>query len=124
MTSLRDLALERLAELPAAPAAPAKKRPTQRPWLWIKFWWETYDPTEALVPWVAPDVVVEGKSLNDGRVWTPVLGDGKLEQVRDWMTLRGLTVLECKLVTSRRQAGRWCGLWKLTIGQRGGGHGK
>jgi hypothetical protein len=118
------LALERLAELPAAPAAPAKRKVTQRPWLWIKFWWETYNPTEALVPWKAPDVVVEGKSLNDGRVWTPVLGDGKLEQIRDWMTLQGLTVLGYELIASRRWAGHWQGMYKLTIGQRGGGYGK
>jgi hypothetical protein len=92
--------------------------PPKREWLRVKFYWPTYDPTEAFSSTSMEDVRVEGKSLDGGRVWLPLKGAGKLEQVRDWMMLNGLSVTGYDLLSSKRIAGRWHGLFSVTIGER------
>lgn len=103
------------------PARPAKRKARQREYLRVKFFWPTYDPTEAFVPWRAEEVTVEGKSLDGGRVWLQAVGGANLATVYDWMLVNDLTVLSHDLLSSKRIGGRWHGLFAVVIGKKAGG---
>ena len=93
-------------------------KPPRREWLRVKFYWPTYDPTAAFSP-VNPDPLhIEGKSLDGGRIWTPLKGRGDIEAVRDWMMLNGLSVTSYEQIGQKRIAGRWHGLYAVVIGER------
>jgi hypothetical protein len=101
-------------------ATPGVRKPTRREWLRVKFWWATYSPQDAFQPWEAPEVPVEGKSLNGGLSWRQMRGGGRLEPVRDFMVLHGLRVLSAEVVAERKRAEKWEGLYVVVIGQQGG----
>ena len=82
----------------------------------IKFWWLGYSP-EQVFDSFDPDVIeMEFEvSRNGGKTWRRPANGASLTTVQDYMTDKGLGVVDTKLVSQRRN-GRWEGQYILTIG--------
>jgi hypothetical protein len=82
----------------------------------IRFWWAGYSPEEALESFdpVITQMAFE-ISQNGGKTWRPPANGADLTTVRGYMTDKGLSVVDTKLVGQRRN-GSWEGRYVLTIG--------
>lgn len=94
---------------------PANRSTVKHVYVAVKFWWDGYDPTRAFDLFVAPNVKLEARSIDPTlRHWQA--SSASVEEVRDYMLDRGLSILNTQRVSQRRNQNRWEGLYIVAIG--------